>query len=68
MLERLSCFRPSQIHYFIAALLRQKQYFGLTAKDIKSMARQLATESSASHPFPGIDEKVEWKLFHSFML
>jgi hypothetical protein len=45
----------------------EKQFVGLTTKNVKRMAFQLAIKNEVSHPFSGKDKKAAWKWFHSFM-
>jgi hypothetical protein len=45
----------------------EKQFFGLTTKDVKRMAFQLAIKNEISNPFSGKEKKARWKWFHKFM-
>lgn len=43
------------------------RFYGLTAKDIKRMAFQLAERNNLYHPFKKTDESAGWKWLRSFM-
>ncbi|KAJ4452263.1 hypothetical protein ANN_03781 [Periplaneta americana] len=45
----------------------EKQFYGLSAKDVKTMAFQLASLNGLKHPFSKNDEAAGWKWLHSFL-
>ncbi|KAJ4450503.1 hypothetical protein ANN_01930 [Periplaneta americana] len=45
----------------------EKRFFGLSAKDVKTMAFQLASLNGLKHPFSKNDEAAGWKWLHSFL-
>jgi hypothetical protein len=47
--------------------LEKQFFFGLTTKDVKRMAFQLAINNGISHPVSGKEKNSGWKWFHKFM-
>ncbi|KAJ4429765.1 hypothetical protein ANN_21969, partial [Periplaneta americana] len=45
----------------------EKRFYGLSAKDVKTKAFQLASLNGLKHPFSKNDEAVGWKWLHSFL-
>lgn len=45
----------------------ESRFYGLTAKDVKRMAFQLAEKNGLQHPFRKQDEAAGWKWLRSFM-
>ncbi|KAJ4435306.1 hypothetical protein ANN_17916 [Periplaneta americana] len=45
----------------------EKRFYGLSARDVKTMAFQLASLNGLKHPFSKNDEAAGWKWLHSFL-